>query len=114
MPRLDDLAGAVNSLRQLIHLFHDSRDHLVQVTYNTDIRDIKDRRILVGVDGNDQAGVLHSCCVLDRSADPAGKVDLWLYRGSCLPYLVCMVDPALVYCCSGRCDGPSELLCQLL
>src|SRR4051812_22778745 len=52
------------------------RDDFEQVAHEADVRHLKDRRLLVLVDGDDGLGVLHSGEVLDRARNADGNVEV--------------------------------------
>ena len=58
---------------------------------------VENRRLGVGVHGNDQLGVLHALLVLRRAADAQGEIELGLDRHARLAHLPRGRQPALVH-----------------
>lgn len=65
---------------KFLQIFHDKRNHLVQVAYEAEIRNFEDLRVLVFVDCDNDFGFFHSRKVLDRTGDSAGEVYMRAYR----------------------------------
>ena len=70
--------------------------------------DLKDRRLLVPVDGNDQVGVLHPYQVLDCTGDATGDVDLGAHGFSGLAHLVIIRHPPRVNSASRGAHRPTQ------
>ena len=89
------------------------RDYLVQVAYDSVVRNFEDRSIRILVDSNDAVGVLHTCQMLDSAGDTASEVDFRLNGCTGLTYLVGVINPASVNSCSGRTNNSANLVSEL-
>src|ERR1019366_208652 len=74
------------------------------------MREIEDRRVWIGVDGDDQVGALHPDAMLDRARDPGGDVKFRTDRLAGLADLPVRRHPALLH----QWPGTAPLTAQYL
>ena len=77
----------------------------------------EDRRVAIGVDGDDLGRFLHAGAMLDRAADAHGDVQRGPHRGAGLAHLVLLADVAAIdgraAGAHGAADGPGQIVDQL-
>src|SRR5688500_15696936 len=66
----------MSSTADLLDLLRQAREDLGDVTNQSVIGDLEDRRFGILVDGDDGLGAAHACEVLHGAADADGKVEL--------------------------------------
>ena len=84
----------------LFKLFHELRNHFVQVPNNTVIRHFKNRGVWVFVDSYNTFTGLHTRQVLDRARNAAGDIESWSNGLTGLTYLLVMICPTRVNRCT--------------
>ena len=72
---------------------NDRGKDLMQVAHDCVIGVRHDRRIAIGVDGNERLTILTSSDVLRSATDSAGDIEIWCDFGPSLPYLLGMWTP---------------------
>src|SRR3546814_6059450 len=73
------------------------RHDLEEIANQTEVRNLKNRRILILVDGDDGLGVLHAGKMLDRAGYADGDIDFGSNELTRLPHLIVVGDIASVH-----------------
>src|SRR5699024_3041097 len=71
--------------------------HAVQITDDGQVRHLRQRGLVVDIDGDDVPGSGHSAHVVGCSGDPRTDVDAWHDRHPGLPDLGVVAHPSLVH-----------------
>src|SRR3546814_5331832 len=86
-----------------------SSDLLEEIANQTEVRNLKNRRILIIVDGDDGLGVLHAGKMLDRAGYAAGDIDFGSNDLTRLPHLIVVGDIARVHGRTACAHGSTQL-----
>src|SRR5215469_3796619 len=92
----------------------EGRDDLLEVADDRVVGVRDDRRVRVGIDGDDVLRAQAAGHVLDRATDPAGEVQFRRYPGACLADLLLVRSPALAGDDAGNAHDTAEQPGQLL
>src|SRR4029078_6277037 len=99
--RPETVSRVAVTLVELLELFRD----LEEIGYGAVVGDVEDRRLGIGVDGDEGAARLHAREVLHGARDAEGEIDLRLHRLAGLAHLSRVRHPPLVDEWSGDGQG---------
>ena len=88
----------------LLVVLDELRDHFLYGTCDHIVGDAVDGGIRIDVDADYDAAVLHSCDMLDLSADSTGDIDFRMHRNTGLADLAVMVAESRVHGCAAGAD----------
>src|SRR4029078_11083867 len=108
--RPENVSRVAVTLVELLELFRD----LEEVGYSAVVGYVEDRRLGIGVDGDDGAARLHAREVLHCARDAEGEIDLRLHRLAELADLPRVRHPPLVDERAGDGQGRAHLLGEAL
>lgn len=88
-----------------------SRNHLIQIPHDPVITVLKNRRVLILIDGYDHPGLIDSYHVLNLAGDPAGHIHLRLHHHAGNPKIAVLWHPLFALRNgAGTCQLGSHLL----
>src|SRR4029079_13215964 len=108
--RPENVSRVAVTLVELLELFRD----LEEIGYSAVVGDVEDRRLGIGVDGDDGAARLHAREVLHGARDAEGATDLRLHSLAGLARLSRVRHPPLVDEWAGDGQGRAHLLGEAL
>src|SRR5262245_50558201 len=106
----DDPPIDTTSRAPLAELLGELRQRLEQIGNEAVVRDLKDRRLLVLVDGDDHLGILHAGEMLDRTRDADRDIELRRHDLAGLAHLPIVGRIAGVDRRAGGADRRAELV----
>ena len=80
-------------LQKLVKILKNCR----RIGYDTEVSNLTDRCVLIGVNSYDELGLLHTCKVLDCAGDTECKICLGTNGLTCLTNLSCVFNYTRVY-----------------
>lgn len=90
------------------------REHILQLTNNGEVANVKQRAIRVRVHSNNDARRLHTTPVVWGTRNTRPDVHAWRHRHPGLSDLSIVLNPAFIHSIPGSAHCPTQRICQLL